>query len=237
MPLVFIATPDEVINQLASQVEWRRGQGVVHCSGAESLDILEPAARRGALTGSFHPFQTLACLETSEEAVKRLEETTFSVEGCGWLLGTLQGIAAGFGGKCVNLGPEDRAIYHASAVMSCGYLVALLKSAADMWEAMGVPQEEALPIILPLATSTLANLSRAGIGASVTGPTARGDATTLRRHLEALEERLPRLIPLYCSLSQASLPLAKERLSAEKLEAMEQLIEDYLRRYLSLTQG
>ena len=71
--LVFITTPDEIINQVASRVGWRRGQGVIHCSGAEPLDILEPAARLGALTGSFHPFQTFACLETPEEAVERLE--------------------------------------------------------------------------------------------------------------------------------------------------------------------
>ena len=121
--------------------------------------------------------------------------------------------------------------------MSCGYLVALLKAAADMWQAMGVPLEEALPIIVTLAKSTLANVSGAGIDASVTGPLVRGDTTTLERHLEALEGRLPRLIPLYCSLSLESLPLAKEKVSREKLEAMDWLIKDYLRRCIAPAHG
>ncbi len=233
--LAFITTPDDVISQVAAQVQWHHGQGVVHCSGAEPLDILEPAARLGAITGSFHPFQTFACLEAHEETVERLEGTTFSVEGQGWLLAFLEGVAHRLGGKAILVRPEDRAIYHASAVMSCGYLVALLKAAADIWQAMGVPQDEALPVILHLASSTLTNLSRAGIDATVTGPLVRGDTTTVQRHLEALESRLPRLISLYCSLSLESLPLAQERVSREKLEAMEKLIKDYTSRYISQT--
>ena len=88
--LVFITTPDDVINEVASKVEWRRDQGVVHCSGAVSLGVLEPAAKRGALTGSFHPFQTLACLETPEEAAERLEGA--------WLPGD-DGVATGWQGR------------------------------------------------------------------------------------------------------------------------------------------
>ena len=45
--LVFITTPDEAIEQVASQVSWHHGQGVVHCSGAESLEILEHCRRSG----------------------------------------------------------------------------------------------------------------------------------------------------------------------------------------------
>lgn len=235
--LVFITTPDEDIEQVASQVLWHRGQGVLHCSGAESLKILEPAARAGAIAGSFHPFQTFACLETPEEAVERMEGTTFSVEGQGWVLDTLKGMAFRLGGRAILLSPEDRAIYHASAVMSCGHLVALLKAAVDVWESMGVPQEEALPIILPLAKSTLANVSKSGVYASLTGPIARGDTATLSAHLRALEGNLPRIIPLYCALAGESLPLAGEKVSREKLDEMDRMINDYMARHVSETPG
>ena len=235
--LVFITTPDEAIGQVASRVAWHRGQGVVHCSGAESLEILEPAARAGAIAGSFHPFQTFACLETPEEAVERMEGTTFSVEGQGWVLDTLKEMASRLGGRAILLSPKDRAIYHASAVMSCGHLVALVKAAADVWEAMGVPQEEALPIILPLAKSTLVNVSRAGIYGSLTGPIARGDTATLRAHLQNLEGRLPRLIPLYCALSGESLALAGDKVSREKLDEMDRMFNDYMVRHVSETPG
>ena len=235
--LVFISTTDEVINQVASQVEWRRDHGVVHCSGAEPLEVLEPVASLGAATGSFHPFQTFACLETMDEALQRLEGITFTVEGEGWLLGFLKEMASRLGGKAISLSPEDRAIYHASAVMSSGYLVALVKAATDMWQAMGVPPEEALSIILPMAKSTLTILPSRGIAASVTGPLVRGDTTVAQCHLEALEARLPQLIPLYCALSMESFPLARDKISKDKLEEMEQLIGDYLRRYIKRTHG
>ena len=147
--LVFIATPDAAISEIATCVTWHRGQGVVHCSGVRPLGILEPAAVMGANTGSFHPFQTFACVSSPKEATNRLKGITFSVEGHGWVLSFLQTVASRLWSRAIRLSPEDRAIYHASAVMSCGLLVALLKAAGDLWQQMGVPQEEALATILP----------------------------------------------------------------------------------------
>ena len=224
--LVFLTTPDNAIKQVVSQVRWRHGQGVVHCSGAESLDVLEPAARLGAAIGSFHPYQTFACLDTPGEAVERLRGAAFCVEGRGWLLGFLERLTSGLGGWAIHVRPEDRALYHASAVMSCGYLVTLLKAVTDVWEAMGVGQDEGLRIALPLVTSTLANVSKAGAEAAVTGPVVRGDTDTVRRHLEALKARLPHLVPLYRSLAGASLPLASDRVSEAGLQAMERVVRD-----------
>ncbi len=40
--LVFITTPDDAIAMVASQLQWHAGQSVVHCSGADSTDILQP---------------------------------------------------------------------------------------------------------------------------------------------------------------------------------------------------
>ena len=235
--LVFITTPDELIGQVASQITWRRGQGAVHCSGAEPLEILEPAASLGALTGSFHPFQTFACVETPKEAARRLKGVTVSVEGQGWLLKSLKHMARRLGGKAIILRPEDRPIYHASAVMSCGHLVALIKAAIDMWQIMGLPQEEALPIILPLAETTLANLSKAGPYASLTGPVPRGDTVTLQKHLDALEQRLPKATLPYASLALASLPVAGAKVTSEKLEEMDRLIRGYALKNVSRFQG
>ena len=235
--LVFITTPDGAINQVASQVRWQPGQAVVHCSGAQPLDVLESAARLGAITGSFHPFQTFACLETPEEAIERLSGTTFAVEGNSWLLAFLESIADQLGGKAIRLRPEDRAIYHASGLMVCGYLVALLKAAAEMWRPMGVRQEEALSLILPLAKTTLTNLSRSGVNGSVTGPVVRGDDATVRKHLDTLSKEMPGLIPLYCSLSKESLSLAGEDVSVEKLKEIDQMIDEWLHRYISSANG
>jgi predicted short-subunit dehydrogenase-like oxidoreductase (DUF2520 family) len=38
--------------------------------------------------------------------------------------------------------------------------------------------------------------------AALTGPVARGDVATLRRHLQALTERAPELLPSYLSMGR-----------------------------------
>jgi len=51
--LVFITTPDDVVAQVCSEVRWHEGQSVVHCSGAHSVDILEPVRKLEAAVVSF----------------------------------------------------------------------------------------------------------------------------------------------------------------------------------------
>ena len=64
---VFITTPDDVISKVAAGVSWRRGQSVVHCSGANSAAILEPARHVGAHVGCMHPCNTFASIAQSLE--------------------------------------------------------------------------------------------------------------------------------------------------------------------------
>ena len=228
--LVFITTPDEAIGRVVSQLLWREGQGVVHCSGAESLDTLAPAIKCGATIGSFHPYQTFACLDGMEAALERLQAVTFKVDGSGWVRSFLERLASLFGGRAISLRSEDGALYHASGVLACGYLVTLMQAYADMLKGTGLSEDEAMAAVLPLAKATLDNVSHAGAQASITGPHARGDTVTLRKHLEALESRLPRLLPLYCHLSLESLPNAVGISDPSAQEAMEHLIESYLDR-------
>jgi len=225
--LVFITTPDSAIGEVAAAVAWHPGQGVVHCCGAVSTAILQPAAGQGALTGAFHPFQTFAGLASPQETICRLAGVTFAVAGEGWLSDFLGNLARELGGRPVSIRDEDRPLYHAAAVLSCGYLVALLQAAVALWQEMGVSQEEAISSLYPLARVTLENVAQSGIGASVTGPVVRGDAATVRSHLEALSRRLPELVPLYGALTDASLPLAAGRgVSPAQLAAIRGLKAD-----------
>ena len=57
---VFITSSDDAIGQVAADIRWRVGQGVAHCSGVASLDVLEPAARQGVIAGAFHPLQVFS---------------------------------------------------------------------------------------------------------------------------------------------------------------------------------
>lgn len=227
--LIFITTPDSVIEEITVSVNWRPGQGVVHCYGGASVELLNIAAQQGAVTGAFHPFQTFAGLASPEEAVARLSGVTFAVDGEGWLGDYLASVAKDMGGRSVSISSEDRPLYHAAAVFGCGYLVALLKTVVSLWETMGLSSEQAIQALIPLSSATLGNVIQGGLVASATGPAIRGDVLTLRSHLESLFQRAPELVSLYGNLARASIPLAiGHGMGPTQLTAIEELVDHYI---------
>ncbi len=220
---VFITTPDDVIPTIAEKVSWHEDQKVVHCSGADSLDILEPARLVGARVGCFHPLQTFA---TVEHAVDNLPGTTFGLEAEEPLLTTLIEMARSLEGDSVQLKAGDKVLYHAAAVFACNYVVTLLKLATDLWRKFGIPQDRATRAILPLLQGTVRNIGSVGLPDCLTGPIARGDSGTIRKHLKALETTAPDLINAYAELGLQTIPiaLAKGRIDEEKARELEAMI-------------
>ena len=227
--LVLVTTPDEAIGPVVSSIQWRPGQMVVHCSGALSLEVLDYAVTQGAFAGSFHPLQTLACLETPEEAMSRLAGITYAIDGHDQVVDFLRDAAERLGGQAIHLRPEHRALYHAAATLACGYVIALLKAAADLWQGMGYSPQEARAALAPLAGATVANFGRVGPERGVTGPIVRGDVATVARHLEAVEKCMPRLVPLVCTLGLESLPLMPQDAERESGQRLRTLLTEHLR--------
>jgi len=202
--IVFLTVPDDAIGDVAARIAWRKGQAAVHCSGALELDVLDAAARAGARTGCFHPLQTFA----SEAAP--LAGFTVAIESADeGLAGTLSAMAEALGCRPFRVPAGKKALYHAAAAMASNYLVTLLAEAAGLWWSMGQSRQDALQALLPLVQTTLANVERLGPEAALTGPIARGDAGTVRRHLHALEEAAPDVLPLYKELGRCTLGLAR----------------------------
>ena len=221
--MIFITTPDDVIAQVCSEVHWHKGQSVLHCSGAHSVDILEPAKRLGAAVGSFHPLQTFADVD---QAIANLPGSTFAVEAEEPLLSTLKELTHLLNGNWVKLGSGDKVLYHAAAVFACNYLVTLAKLALDLWKDFGVSSEEATRALLPLLRGTLNNIENVGLPNCLTGPVARGDLGTIERHLRALEARNPSLLTTYKELGLQTVPiaLAKGKVNERKAEEMKALL-------------
>ena len=93
-------------------------------------------------------------------------------------------VVADLGGRPFEVADDKRALYHASAVVASNHLVALLGQAERIAAQAGVPFEA----LLDLVGSTLANVVELGPASALTGPAARGDTATIRRHVEALDE-------------------------------------------------
>jgi predicted short-subunit dehydrogenase-like oxidoreductase (DUF2520 family) len=203
--LVFVTTPDDLIAPVVAALRWQPGKRVVHSSGVASLDILEPARQAGAEVGAIHPLQTFASID---QAIENLPGSTFALEGEGGILEELKGIAQALEGPWVKLGPGDKVLYHASAVMACNYLVTLEKLATDLWQKFGASPSEAIQALMPLLQGTLNNLNNVGLPHCLTGPIARGDLGTIQKHLKALETSAPEILPIYRELGLHTIPIA-----------------------------
>jgi predicted short-subunit dehydrogenase-like oxidoreductase (DUF2520 family) len=183
--LVLLCVPDRAIGAVAATLP--AGPWVAHTSGAAGLDELAPHRRRLAL----HPLQTF----TRERGPEQLDGAWAAVTGdtddalaAGWELARLLGVTP------FELADEDRALYHASAVVAASFLVTLHDAAAELAVAAGAPPEALLPLML----RTIEN------GFEPTGPHVRGDAGTIERNLRAVRERRPQLEPLFRALSDAT---------------------------------
>lgn len=227
--LVFITTPDAAIPAVVSAVRWHNGQGVIHCSGADSARTLDSALRFGANTGAFHPLQTFASVR---QAIDNIAGSTFAVEAEEPLKSTLRELATALNGTCIELKASDKVIYHAAAVIACNYLVTLVKVADDLWQTFGVPRDEATKALLPLFRGTLNNIAAVGVPQCLTGPIARGDTGTVTKDIEALKKEAPDVLSTYCELGLQTIPvaLAKGRIDENMADELRAVLKTGLKR-------
>jgi predicted short-subunit dehydrogenase-like oxidoreductase (DUF2520 family) len=191
--LVVVATPDGEIAGVARAIRPRDGVVVAHLSGAAGLDVLAPHRRRA----SVHP---LVALPNAEIGARRLRGAWFALAGDP--IG--RELVEALGGRAFAVDEADRVLYHAAAVIASNHLVALLGQVERLADAVGVPFEA----YLDLVSATVDNVRELGPAAALTGPAARGDEATIRRHLEALpdDER-----DAYRALADAARRLAATR--------------------------
>jgi len=106
--------------------------------------------------------------------------------------------------------------------MVSNYTVTLIKLATDLWETFGVPPRQSINALLPLLRGTIGNLENTGIPECLTGPIARGDIGTVRKHLNALEQRAPGLLATYRELARQTIPiaLAKGRIDGQRADEL-----------------
>jgi predicted short-subunit dehydrogenase-like oxidoreductase (DUF2520 family) len=222
--LVFLTVPDDAIALVADSIPWRKGRRVVHCDGARSIELLETARGAGAEVGVFHPLQSFASVE---QALSNIPGSTFAIDASSpELLETLRQMAVALRGNPLVI-QGDRAVYHASAVLACNYLVTLLDIASQLWRSLGLTKEEGLRALLPLVRGTVENLERIGLPGALTGPIARGDAGTIQRHLTALDAVAPEVLPVYKELARRTIPvaLAKGRIDEHAAEALSEALD------------
>ena len=206
--LVILAVPDDVVASLAASLRLYAGQAIVHTSGLLGAEVLLPTLAAGSQAGAFHPLVAFADLD---RALAALHGATIAIEGDEDLAAHLADMAEAIGGTPVRLAPGSKAAYHAAAVLSAGGVTALLDTIREVAAAVGLDEDGALRIYLPLVEQTIANARAMGIAAALTGPATRGDAGTIQAHLAALADDAPAALPVYRALLARSVSIAEQR--------------------------
>lgn len=227
--IVLVTTNDDAIARVAAEIaeagSWRRGQLVVHMSGALPLSVLEPAAVAGATVGCAHPLQSFA---TAEDAVRLIPGSVFGVTPGPGARELLEAIVGVLRGRTVIVDDADKTLYHAAAVMASNYLVAVEDMAARLLMNAGFDEESALVALQPLVAGTVGNIRTLGTTNALTGPIVRGDIDTVRAHVTALRDLPGDELQLYCALGLHTLEIARRRgaLDAETLSALSDVLAE-----------
>jgi predicted short-subunit dehydrogenase-like oxidoreductase (DUF2520 family) len=174
-----IATPDAAIAAVASQIEPVSTTVVAHLSGSLGLDVLVGHPKRAAV----HPLVALPDRETG--SLRLRSGVWFAVAANGSEALDLVGeLVAAVGGRSFVVADDQRAEYHAAAVIASNHLVALLGQVERVAASVGIPFDA----FIELAQSTIDNVARLGPTAALTGPAARGDWATIESHRRVLPE-------------------------------------------------
>jgi len=225
--LVFLCLPDEEIAKVTSvlagsDINWSK-KFVFHCSGLIPSEVLKPLKSKGALTASLHPIQSFSQKKTEPT---HFENIYFGLEGYSEALALSQKIVKQLGGHPLILQAKDKALYHAACSTASNFFVVLLDMAVFLLQQIGLQEEKALQMLLPLVKGTLHNVKKFDIRASLTGPVIRGDQKSIQKHLDALRNFSP-YYETYKRLTAQALEMAKreKELSPQKIKALENLLE------------
>lgn len=232
--IIFITTSDsaieDVVDSLADQGAFRAGQVIVHMSGAQSSEILDRAKDFGAYVLSVHPLQSFANVE---RAIDNLHGSIFSIEGDREAFDKAVCIVETLGGEYFFIDRKAKPLYHAGACVVSNYLVTLIDFGVKLLEATGIPRQMAARALLPLINGTVSNIENIGIPKALTGPIARGDLSTILKHLDCLGEMAPQFRKLYSLLGFYTAQIAVDKGSIDH-QSMEEFQQVFMKQ---LSQG
>ncbi|MBW2672439.1 MAG: DUF2520 domain-containing protein [Deltaproteobacteria bacterium] len=225
---IFITTPDDLIEPVCGEIARGGGFGpgkrVVHMSGAGGLGLLEAARTSGAQVATIHPLQSFVDIEG---VIESIPGSTFSITAEGEIKEWAVRIVRDLGGVSFFVSDADKPLYHAAACMASNYLVTLMNMVEGIYRHLGMEGDEAIRSFWPLVRGTLGNIEGRGTEQSLTGPIARGDIGTIRKHLKALRETMPELLNVYCEMGLFAVEIGVKNttLSKDRAEEIQLLLK------------
>lgn len=176
--LFIIATSDDAIQEVATEIVLPDQAYLVHTSGGQPLSILQFAATDNI--GAFYPLQTFSktkridfktvpiFIESSNEDTERVMLT----------------VGKAISNNVRKITSTERKALHVAAVFASNFANYMLTLSKEVLEKNGLDFD----LLKPLISEAISKSLTIGPENAQTGPAMRGDLETLDRHVEFLQE-------------------------------------------------
>lgn len=208
--IVLLCVPDDAIASTAvaeasAPHTPAAGAIVLHTSGAVPVTALDALATTARATGCLHPLQTV----TEDSAWDVLQGAPAAITGSIVALDAAERLAVAVGLVPFPLADDAKPLYHAASSMAANLTVGLLDAAIRLATTSGMSDADARRAFPALARAAVDRMLQVGAESALTGPVRRGDAGTVRAHLDAMHRQVPELVPLYIQAARQTLALAR----------------------------
>lgn len=206
--VIFITTPDGEIHQVWGDLLHQdiSNRIICHFSGSLSSHVFSGREEAGALGISMHPMYAFSDKFHSYE---QFHTAYLTLEGDPEAVAVMKPMWEAIGHHVLTLKAEDKIKYHAAAAMASNEMLGLMQASLDILSECGFSEKDSMALLTPLVQGNIASMLEKGCVNALTGPVERGDAQTVRKHLQALEGS--KAGKIYQCLGSTMVELAKRR--------------------------
>lgn len=203
--VIFLTVPDGSIRETYKAIEQLdvTGKCFVHCSGVLTSEVFEDISSKGARGCSLHP---LCAVNDKYTGYMGLKDTYFTVEGQN--TEDIVKLISECGNPIEVIAKADKVKYHAAAVYASNLVVGLYDMASELLKDCNLSDEFAEHALGTLFEGNAHNITSKGVIGALTGPVERADATTVKKHMDTLDDDKREI---YRLLSHRLIDIAQEK--------------------------
>ncbi len=199
--LVLVAVADQhVLEAARAAVQWASTADAQWAHTSGSLGCLSLPS--GQTLGVCHP---AFAFPAPDLPLYRLQKAAFLVDGTVDQRKAFVRLIDHWGGTAVDGPGTDPLLYHAGCVTASNFLALIGSQAAQLFAAARIPTSGQELLLLSLMESVLEHARVNGFGAAMTGPAARGDASTITAEATRIAQETPAIFNLFVEGNMALL--------------------------------
>lgn len=209
--VVFLTVPDELLKSVGKELSSLKLNfeklSFIHLSGALDSSVLRSLENKGASVGSMHIMQTFPLLKkvSIRNCYAAIESDNAGVKD---YLHELAGILHL---RSFDISKKEKVSYHIAAVYASNFINALMYAVSELFKDIKDLPDDPFEVIEPIIRSVLFNIKKSGAVNALSGPVERGDAETIKKHLQLLKKKNRQLFNSYTALSLLLLNAADEK--------------------------